>query len=96
MTSQSHAHGGAWGKLTSDIRYFLTSTAISGQAVVHHHWSTENSLHWVLDIGFREDECRMRDRNASSNLSAIRKIAINLVKADSSVKDSIKGKWKAA
>lgn len=99
ITCQNHVHGGERGKITSDIRYFLTSAVMSGQALaaaVRNHWSIENSLHWVLDIGFREDECRVRDRNAASNLSAIRKIAINLVKADSSVKGSIKGKRKAA
>lgn len=99
ITSQNRVHGGERGKITSDIRYFLTSSAISGEALaaaVRNHWAIENSLHWVLDIGFREDECRVRDRNAASNLAAIRKIAINLVKADSSVRGSIKGKRKAA
>ena len=65
-------------------------------AAVRDHWSIENSLHWVLDIGFREDECRIRHRNAASNLAVIRKIAINLVKADKSSRGSIKGKRKAA
>jgi hypothetical protein len=50
----------------------------------------------VLDVGFREDESRLRDRNAAANLSVIRKIAINLVKADKTLKGSIKGKRKAA
>ena len=97
--SVNHAHGGERGSITSDIRYFLTSSKESGQvlaAAVRDHWSIENSLHWVLDIGFREDECRIRHRNAASNLAVIRKIAINLVKADKSSRGSIKGKRKAA
>ena len=97
--SVNHTHGGGRGKTTSDIRYFLTSSAESGKvlaAAVRDHWSIENSLHWVLDIGFREDECRIRHRNAAANLAVIRKIAINLVKADTSTKGSIKGKRKAA
>lgn len=97
--SVNHTHGGERGKTTADIRYFLTSSTESGKvlaAAVRDHWSIENSLHWVLDIGFREDECRIRHRNAAANIAVIRKIAINLVKADTSTKGSIKGKRKAA
>lgn len=99
ITSQNHTYGGGRGKTTSDIRYFITSSTQAGSvlaAAVRNHWSIENSLHWVLDMGFREDECRVRDKNAASNLAAIRKIAMNLVKAESSVKGSIRGKRKAA
>jgi len=99
ITSVNHVHGGGRGEVSSDIRYFLTSAAVDGAALaaaVRNHWAIENSLHWVLDIGFREDECRVRNRNAAANLSVIRKIAINLVKADKSQKGSIKGRRKAA
>ena len=86
-------------KKSSDIRYFLTSSDLDGPALaaaVRDHWAIENSLHWVLDVGFREDDCRVRDRNAAANLSVIRKIAINLVKSKTTQKGSIKGKRKAA
>ncbi|MTH94565.1 ISAs1 family transposase, partial [Roseibium sp. RKSG952] len=99
ITSQNNAHGGERGGAKADIRYFLTSAKLDGPALaaaVRNHWAIENSLHWVLDVGFREDDCRVRDRNAAANLSVIRKIAINLVKADKSQKGSIKGKRKAA
>lgn len=92
-------HGGGRGEVSSDIRYFLTSATLDGPtlaAAVRNHWAIENSLHWVLDVGFREDECRVRNRNAAANLSVIRKIAINLIKADKSQKGSIKGRRKAA
>ncbi|MGB1208834.1 MAG: ISAs1 family transposase, partial [Paracoccaceae bacterium] len=92
-------HGGGRGKTSFDIRYFLTSATLDGPmlaASVRNHWAIENSLHWVLDMGFREDDCRVRDRNAAANLSVIRKIAINLVKADGSKTGSIKGRRKAA
>ena len=98
ITSVNHIHGGVCG-FSIDIRYFLTSLAMEGAALaaaVRNHWAIENSLHWVLDIDFREDACRVRDRNAAANLSVIRKIAINLVKADKSKKGSIKGRRKAA
>ena len=64
-------------------------------AAVRYHWSIENSLYWVLGMGFRKDECRVRHRNAAANLSVIRKIAINLGKSNKSQKGSIKGKHKA-
>lgn len=99
ITSTNNAHGGGRGKTKSDIRYFLTSSRAQGAdlaSAVRDHWSIENSLHWVLDVGFREDESRLRDRNAAANLAVIRKIAINLVKADTSQKGSIKGRRKAA
>lgn len=99
ITSNTNAHGGGRGETKSDIRYFLTSSNADGLALaaaVRDHWAIENSLHWVLDVGFREDESRLRDRNAAANLSVIRKIAINLVKADKTQKGSIKGRRKAA
>ena len=99
ITSNTNAHGGGRGETKSDIRYFLTSSSVDGltlAAAVRNHWAIENSLHWVLDVGFREDESRLRDRNAAANLAVIRKIAINLVKADKTQKGSIKGRRKAA
>jgi hypothetical protein len=56
----------------------------------------ENSLHWVLDVGFREDASRVRDRNAARNLAMLRKVALNLARADSTLKASLKGKRKHA
>ena len=49
---------------------------------VRAHWSIENSLHWVLDIGFREDESRVRKGHGAGNLSRLRHIAINLLKQE--------------
>ncbi len=77
----------------------MTSSDADGPALasaVRDHWAIENSLHWVLDVGFREDDSRLRDRNAAANFAVIRKIAVNLVKAEKSPKGSIKGRRKAA
>ena len=60
------------------------------------HWAIENSLHWVLDTGFGEDLSRVRDRNAAANLAVLRRIALNLVRADTSRTGSLKGKRKMA
>src|SRR3954449_12022030 len=42
-------------------------------------WTIENGLHWVLDVTFREDDSRVRDRTAARNLAILRKVAINLI-----------------
>jgi len=74
ITGITNARSGGSGKTKSDIRYFLTSSKADGLALasaVRDHWGIENSLHWVLDVGFREDESRLRDRNAAANLAVI-------------------------
>ncbi|WP_093191553.1 ISAs1 family transposase [Pseudovibrio sp. Tun.PSC04-5.I4] len=98
ISSLNHVHGGGPSKVTADIRYFLTSAEASPvviAAAIRNHWAIE-SLHWVLDVGFREDDSRIRDRNAAANLSVLRKISINLVKADTTRKGSIKRHRKTA
>ena len=46
------------------------------------HWGIENELHWVLDIAFREDECRVSAGNGTQNLAVLRHIALNLLKRE--------------
>jgi hypothetical protein len=55
-------------------------------------WQMENSLHWVLDVAFREDACRTRTGNAPENLATLRHIAVNLLKQEKSCKLGIKSK----
>ena len=74
--------------LTGDARRLL--------AAARGHWAVENSLHWVLDVSFREDECRVRVGNAAENLAVVRHMALNLLKQDNTLKASIKGKRKKA
>ena len=86
-------------KVESEIRYFLSSCtdhpAVLGQAI-RTHWSIENSLHWVLDVTFREEDSRVRDRRAARNVAVLRKIALNLVGRDRSTKASARAKRKKA
>jgi predicted transposase YbfD/YdcC len=62
------------GKIEAKTRYFLTSCgddpAVLVQAI-RRHWSVENALHWVLDVTFREDDSRVRDRTAARNLALL-------------------------
>uniref|UniRef100_UPI00260829BC transposase n=1 Tax=uncultured Microscilla sp. TaxID=432653 RepID=UPI00260829BC len=63
---------------------------------IRKHWGVETKLHWVLDVAFGEDDSRVRKSNAPENLSILRRIALNKLKAESSVKKGIKVKRKKA
>ena len=87
------------GKVTAEIRHYLSSAKLPPEvlaAAIRNHWRVESGLHWVLDVGFREDASRVRERNAARNLALLRRIALNLVRADSTLKASLKGKRKYA
>ena len=80
-----------------EIRYFLSSCTASPQVLakaIRQHWAIENSLHRVLDVTFREDECRIRDKVSVRNFALLRKIAVNLVTRHENTRISIKGKRK--
>src|SRR4051812_17666242 len=74
----------------AEIRYFLTSCNDDPAVLVRairRDWSIENALHWVLDVTFREDDSRVRDRTAARNFALLRKIALNLVARDRSTQE---------
>jgi predicted transposase YbfD/YdcC len=87
------------GTVEAEVRSFLTSCgddpAILVQAI-RRHWSVENALHWVLDVTFREDDSRVRDRTAARNLALLRKIALNLIARDRCGRASLRGRRKMA
>jgi predicted transposase YbfD/YdcC len=82
-------------QLSSETRYYICS--LSGQAVefaraVRSHWGIENKVHWVLDVAFREDDCRVRQGAAAQNLAVVRHIALNLLHRQQTAKCGIKNK----
>jgi predicted transposase YbfD/YdcC len=86
------------GTTSGDTRYYICSRFLSGRRfaeAVRGHWGIENSLHWVLDVTFDEDQTRTRNRHMAANLSWLRRFAITLLKRHPS-KDSIKGKCQTA
>ncbi len=86
-------------KVSVETRYFITSVSAAHKSGIlrfaraqRSHWGIENSVHWVLDIVFDEDRCRIRKGNAPENMSIMRHIALNLFRQDKETKCSIKGK----
>ena len=83
------------GKTTIETRYYISSLPNNAQKMgesVRSHWGNENSLHWVLDVGFREDDCRIRKDNAPQNFARIRHISLNLLNQEKTSKTGTKNK----
>jgi predicted transposase YbfD/YdcC len=81
------------GTESDEVRYYLSSRYLSGKRfgeAVRGHWGIE-SMHWVLDVNFREDESRTRERTLGNNLSWLRRFAVTLLKRHPD-KDSLRGK----
>lgn len=72
------------GKTTTEQRHFISSKkhlrAKTALSIVRSHWGIENELHWVLDMAFREDDCRVRAGYAAENFAVLRHITVNLLK----------------
>ena len=70
-------------KVEEETRYYLSSLPGDAQqigAAVRSHWGVENGLHWVMDMVFRDDECRIRSQNAPANFTTIKHVASNLLR----------------
>jgi predicted transposase YbfD/YdcC len=71
------------GKVTQETRFYITSLTLLANAVgpmIRDHWAIENSLHWVMDMVFRDDECRVRTENAPANFTTLKHMANNLIR----------------
>ena len=86
------------GKIEKETRFYITSLTAPACRVgpaIRDHWSIENGLHWVMDMTFRDDECRVRTDHAPANLAVIRHMAMNLIRRAAG-KESLRLRRKAA
>ena len=85
-------------KIERETRFYITSLVLLANAlgpIVRSHWAVENSLHWVMDMVFRDDECRIRTDHAPANFTTIKHMALNLIRKAPG-KDSLRLKRKVA
>jgi predicted transposase YbfD/YdcC len=83
------------GQETDEVSYFLTSLPPKVKMlakVIRQHWSIESQLHWVLDVTFSEDASRIRKQHAPQTSAMLRRLAVSILSADTSIKDTIRGK----
>jgi predicted transposase YbfD/YdcC len=86
------------GKTERETRFYITSLVLLATQIgplVRDHWAVENSLHWVLDMVFRDDECRLRTDHAPANFTTLKHMALNLIRR-AKTKDSIRLRRKVA
>lgn len=82
-------------KVSVETRYYLTSLAVDAPRLAHAvrgHWSVENSCHWVLDVVFGEDDCRVRTGHAAENFALLRRLANSLLQQEKTAKVGIANK----
>ena len=85
-------------KIETETRFYITSLVLLAHLLgpmVRDHWAIENSLHWVLDMVFRDDECRVRTDHAPTNFTTIKHMALNLIQRAKG-KQSLRASRKAA
>lgn len=83
------------GTVSQETRYYIGSIGAKAERFGHavrSHWGVENGLHWVLDIAFREDDCRIRKGYGPQNFSVLRHVALNLLKQEPTAKIGVKNK----
>ena len=86
------------GNIEQETRFSITSLPLAAAQlgpIVRSHWAIENSLHWVMDMIFRDDECRVRTDHAPANFTTIKHMAINLLR-NAPGKDSLRLRRKVA
>ena len=98
-TNTTFMNGKKKGQTRQETRYYISSLRPDSawhNILIRNHWGIENKLHWVLDVAFREDDCRVRKGYAAQNMAILRHIALNKLKNEKSHKRGIKNKRKKA
>lgn len=85
-------------KIEREMRFYITSLVLAANVmgpIVRSHWMVENGLHWVMDMIFRDDECRLRTDNAPANFTTVKHMSHNLLRK-APTKDSLRLRRKVA
>lgn len=86
-----------WNKTTREVHFYLSSLPVDAPInghVIRQHWSIENQMHWSLDVTFNEDKCRIRSLNSPQNFALVRRMALNAVNQETTLKRSLRQKRK--
>ena len=87
------------GDTTTQTRYYISSLTNDARELlngVRTHWGIENAVHWVLDVAFGEDNSRVRVGNSAENFSILRRMALNMLKSETTLKVGVAAKRKRA
>ena len=87
------------GQTSREVRYYSSSLSPDAKQLaksIRSHWGIENPLHWVLDVAFREDECRIRTGHAAENFALLRHLALSALNQETTAKLGIKNKRRRA
>ena len=88
-----------WNTTPHQVQFYLSSLPVDAQLngrAIRQHWSIENQEHWILDVTFNEARCRIRSLNSPRNLAAIRRMFLNAVNQETTLKRSLRQKRKRA
>ena len=67
-------------KVTEEKRYYISSLSPNAEEhakAVRNHWGIKNKQHWILNVGFNEDKCRIRDKVSGKNFATLRRLVLN-------------------
>ena len=83
------------GEISEELRFYISSLDSDARSIAHAirgHWGIENQVHWLLDVSYREDECKVRKDNGAENFSVLRRATLNILKGDKKTKAGIKNR----
>ena len=86
-----------WNKVTHEVHFYLSSLLADAHVLgnaIRTHWGIENQVHWTLDVTFNEDKSRIRSGNAPRNFALLRRMALNALNLEKTLKRSLRQKSK--
>jgi len=88
-----------WNKMIHEVNFYLSSLPADAKVlgkIIRQHWGIENQVHWVLDVTFHEDQCRIRSGRSPQNFALLRRLALNALRQEATLKRSLRQKQKRA